>query len=155
MQGGYWGHSAGLLWDAKLCAADFACARPKHFPKFTDDVKVALAAGASTAASTAAGAATAAASTAASGASAAASGAPSGSASGIDAGSARADPAAALAAALAEHAASSAGRRVGRSSSVLCYMSRGAGLRRGGMENETEMRRFATASLLGGLFGAC
>jgi len=161
VQGGYWGHSAGLLWDAKLCASEFACVRPEYFPHFTDDVKAAVhAKSAATAAAAAAAAAAAVVSPSspstpfgAAASSTSSSGSPPEMSVGNqphaeNATNPKIDPAGELAAALAKHAAlddveqkGGGGRR-----SVLCYMSRGAGIRRGGMENETEMRNFVTAN---------
>jgi len=151
VQGGYWGHSAGLLWDAKLCASEFACVRPKYFPLFTEDVKAAVhAKNAAVSASTSPVAVPA--MKAAANATATSETSPSvldgKRFHADDAASPKLDPAGELAAALAKHAAldnaehkEGDGRR-----SVLCYMSRGEGVRRGGMENETEMRNFVTAN---------
>jgi hypothetical protein len=148
VQGGYWGHSAGLLWDAKLCASEFACVRPKYFPHFTDDLKAAVHARTGATAAVASPAspsvAVAAASAEATSGSSTLSGSNGWLAQTDNGTKSNVDPAGELATALATRAALDAEHTGGRRS-VLCYMSRGEGVRRGGMENETDMRNFVTA----------
>ena len=130
---------SGLLWDAKLCAGGFSCFAPRLFPAFVADLWAALfpASSAQAVASTAAAAA-------AAGHVATDTDTAAGTATGANA--------EALFSAAATRGSSGSGGGGGGggdgpSVSTLCYMSRGRGVRRGGMENDEAMRAF----VLGGV----